>query len=84
MADPSQARGRFPAAVPPYTAVAKKILDVSVREALALKDSRIGTEHVALAIISARRGLVPDILSAVGASPAALRTGVVNRYRQAS
>jgi ClpA/ClpB-like protein len=83
MADPSQARGRFPAAVLPYTAVAKKILDVSVRGALALKDSRIGTEHVALAI-SAKRGLVPDILSAAGASPAALRTGVLNRYRQAS
>jgi ATP-dependent Clp protease ATP-binding subunit ClpA len=84
MADPRQARGRFPAAALPYTAVAKKILEVAFREALALTDSQIGTEHVALAIISARRGLVPDILSAVGASPAALRTGVLNRYRQAS
>jgi ATP-dependent Clp protease ATP-binding subunit ClpA len=84
MVDPRQAHGRFPAAALPYTAVAKKILEVAFREALALTDSQIGTEHVALAIISARRGLVPDILSAVGASPAALRTGVVNRYRQAS
>jgi Clp amino terminal domain, pathogenicity island component len=84
MADPRQAHGRFPAAALPYTAVAKKILEAAFREALALKDSHIGTEHVALAIISARRGLVPDILSAVGASPAALRTGVLNRYRQAS
>lgn len=84
MADPRQAHGRFPAAALPYTAVAKKILEAAFREALALKDSHTGTEHVALAIISARRGLVPDILSAVGASPAALRTGVLNRYRQAS
>jgi ATP-dependent Clp protease ATP-binding subunit ClpA len=84
MADPRQAHGRFPAAALPYTAVAKKILEVAFREALALTDSQIGTEHVALAIISAKRGLVPDILSAVGASPAALRTGILNRYRQAS
>jgi ATP-dependent Clp protease ATP-binding subunit ClpA len=84
LADPAQAHGRFPAAALPYTAVAKKILEVSFREALALKDSHVGTEHVALAIISARRGLVPDIMSAVGASPAALRTGILNRYRQAS
>ncbi len=83
-ADLRQADGRFPAAVLPYTAVAKKILEVAFREALALNDSHIGTEHVALAIISAKRGLVPDILSAAGASPAALRTGVLNRYRQAS
>jgi ATP-dependent Clp protease ATP-binding subunit ClpA len=84
IADPRQAHGRFPAAALPYTAIAKKILEVAFREALALTDSQIGTEHVALAIISAKRGLVPDILSAVGASPAALRTGVLNRYRQAS
>jgi ATP-dependent Clp protease ATP-binding subunit ClpA len=84
MADLRQTDGRFPVAVLPYTAVAKKILEIAFREALALKDSRIGTEHVALAIISAKRGLVPDILSAVGASRPALRTGVLNRYRQAS
>jgi hypothetical protein len=83
-AAPSQAHDRFPGAALPYTPAAKKILEAAFREALALKDSFIGTEHVALAVISVKRGLVPDILSAAGASAPALRTGVLNRYRQAS
>lgn len=83
-ASPGQALNRFPADALPYTAVAKKILESSFREALALKDSYIGTEHVALAVISVKHGLVPDIFTAVRASPPALRTGVLNRYRKAS
>jgi len=81
---PSQGHGRFPAAALPYTAVAKKILESSFREALALRDSHIGTEHVALAIVSVKRGMVPDLLSAAGASAPALRSGILGRYRQAS
>jgi Clp amino terminal domain, pathogenicity island component len=81
---PSQAPGRSPAAALPYTAVAKKILESAFREALALHDSQIGTEHVALAIVSVKRGMVPDLLSAAGASAPALRSGILGRYRQAS
>jgi ATP-dependent Clp protease ATP-binding subunit ClpA len=83
-ASPSQAHGRFPNAALPYTAVAKKILESAFREALALHDPHIGTEHVALAIISVKRGIVPDLLSAAGASAPALRSGILGRYRQAS
>jgi len=83
-ASPSQAHERFPAAARPYTAVAKKILESAFREALALHDSHIGTEHVTLAIISVKRGMVPELLSAAGASAPALRSGILGRYRRAS
>jgi len=43
-----------------------------------------GTEHVALAIIAMNDGLVPPILSALGASAPALRAAILDRCRQAS
>jgi hypothetical protein len=68
----------------PFTPVAKKILEVSVREALALHDAHIGVEHIALALTTVKKGLVPPLLSAAGASAPALRAAIIDRYRQAS
>ncbi len=87
---PPEATGRYCAPGPrpsghiPFTPAAKKILELTLREAVALHDSHVGVEHVALALTTIKQGLVPQILSAAGAPPAALRTAILDRYRQAS
>ena len=63
---------------------AKKILELTVREAVARHDPQIGVEHIALALTTIKQGLVPQILSAAGAPAAALRAAILDRYRQAS
>ncbi|MGO9188523.1 MAG: Clp protease N-terminal domain-containing protein [Streptosporangiaceae bacterium] len=68
----------------PFTPAAKKILELAVREALALNDSQIGVEHIALALTAIKNGLVPAILSVADASAPALRAAILDRYRQAS
>ena len=85
-----EATGRYCAPGPrptghiPFTPAAKKILELTLREAVALNDSQIGVEHVALALSTIKQGLVPQILSEAGTPAAALRTAILDRYRQAS
>jgi ATP-dependent Clp protease ATP-binding subunit ClpA len=87
---PPEATGRYRAPGPPpsghipFTPAAKKILELTVREALALNDPQVGVEHIALALTFIKNGLVPPILSAAGTSAPALRTAILDRYRQAS
>ncbi len=87
---PGEATGRYRASGPPpgghipFTPAAKKILELTVREALGLNDSQIGVEHIALALTAISNGLVPAILSVAGASAPALRAAILDRYRQAS
>ena len=82
--------GRYCAAGPPpsghipFTPASKKILELAVREGAALQDSHIGVEHIVLALTTIKQGLVPPILSEAGASAAALRTAILDRYRRAS
>ena len=89
-ARPPEATGRYRAPGPPFrghipfTPAAKKIMELTVREAAALQDSHIGVEHVALALTVIKNGLVPPILSAAGTSAPALRAAILDRYRQAS
>jgi hypothetical protein len=68
----------------PFTDRAKKALERSLREGLALGDSYIGVQHLALALLGMDDGMIPLILSAAGASPAALRAAILDRYRKAS
>ena len=87
---PPEATGRYRAPGPPpsghipFTPAAKKILELTVRETLAMSDSQIGVEHIALALTAIKNGLVPSILSAAGTSAPALRAAILDRYRQAS
>jgi len=78
----------FPGAGPgghiPFTPRAKKSLERSLREAVALKDNHIGVQHLALALLTMNEGTVPVILSALGASNTALRAAILDRYRKAS
>lgn len=68
----------------PFTPRAKKSLAHSLREARARHDNYIGVEHLTLALVAMDEGAVPPILSALGASQAALRAAILDRYRQAS
>jgi hypothetical protein len=86
---PPEATDRYCAPGPrpghiPFTPAAKKILELTLREAAALRDSYIGVEHIALAVTTIKQGLVPQILSEAGTSAAALRTSILDRYRRAS
>jgi ATP-dependent Clp protease ATP-binding subunit ClpA len=68
----------------PFTPRAKKVLELSLREAVAQKDSRIGVQHLTLALLAMKDGTVPAILSALGAPAASLRAAILDRYRKAS
>jgi ATP-dependent Clp protease ATP-binding subunit ClpA len=67
----------------PFTPRAKKSLELSLRESLALKDNYIGVQHLALALLAMKDGAVPEILSAIGTSSAPLRAAILDRYRKA-
>jgi ATP-dependent Clp protease ATP-binding subunit ClpA len=83
------ATGRYRAPGPlldghiPFTPMARKVLEVSLREAVARHDQHIGVEHLVLSLTKMRRGLVPPILAAAGTSAPMLRAAVEDRYRRA-
>jgi ATP-dependent Clp protease ATP-binding subunit ClpA len=68
----------------PFTRRAKKSLELSLREAKARHDDYIGVQHLTLALLAMDDGMVPVILSALGASNASLRAAILDRYRKAS
>lgn len=54
----------------PFTKGAKKALESSLREAVALGHRHIGTEHIVLGLLADPHGLARQILAATGVSPA--------------
>jgi ATP-dependent Clp protease ATP-binding subunit ClpA len=69
----------------PFTSASKQVLEVSLREAIALKHNYIGTEHLLLALVRVRGGdLAADILQALGVPPGAVRSRVLGAVRRAS
>jgi Clp amino terminal domain, pathogenicity island component len=68
----------------PFTPRAKKTLQLSLREALALHDDHIGVQHIILALLIPKDGMPRLILAALGASTDSLRTAILARYRKAS
>jgi hypothetical protein len=85
---PAAGRYRAPGPAPsghiPFTPASKKILELTLREAAAMDDARIGVEHIALALTTVESGLIPPILAAAGTRAPVLRTAILDRYRQAS
>ena len=79
-----QAIGPRPSGHIPFTDRAKEALANSLREAQARHDDHVSVEHLALGLIAMKGGLVPSLLSALGASAPALRAAVIDRYQQAS
>jgi ATP-dependent Clp protease ATP-binding subunit ClpC len=65
----------------PFTPRAKKVLELSLREALALKHRHIGTEHLLLGLIREGEGLAMLVLTRLGAGPQLLRARVLDALR---
>jgi ATP-dependent Clp protease ATP-binding subunit ClpA len=78
-AGPVPARGHIP-----FTPRAKKVLELSLREAVGLGDNYIGIEHVALALIRIHDGVVPRLLAGLDVSPDTIRVALLDQHRKAS
>ena len=60
----------------PFTAQAKKVIELSLREALQLGHNYIGTEHILLGLISEGQGVAAKALAAPGITLEAVRQQV--------
>src|SRR3954453_5398191 len=61
----------------PFTPRAKKVLDLSLREALQLGHNYIGTEHLLLGVVRENDGVAARILLDFGAGPETIRGAVI-------
>jgi ATP-dependent Clp protease ATP-binding subunit ClpA len=66
-----------PSASPPFTPRAKKVLELSLREALQLGHNYIGTEHLLLGIVREGEGVGAIVLIGLGADLARVRERVI-------
>ena len=64
----------------PFTPRAKKVLELSMREAIQLNHGYIGTEHILLGMVRASEGVASQVLSKVGVQGAEVRQAVTARY----
>jgi ATP-dependent Clp protease ATP-binding subunit ClpA len=48
---------------------AKRVLELALHEAVRLRQKRVDTEHVLIALVRTGDGVVPQILADLGASP---------------
>ena len=62
----------------PFTPRAKKVLELSLREALQLGHNYIGTEHILLGIIRAGEGVAAQVLTKLGTEPQKVRSTVLD------
>jgi ATP-dependent Clp protease ATP-binding subunit ClpC len=62
----------------PFTPRAKKVLEISLREALHLGHNYIGTEHLLLGLVREGEGVAAQVLVQMGAELSAVRRMVVN------
>lgn len=60
----------------PFTPRAKKVLELSLREALALRHDYVGTEHILLGLVAESSGLAARVLGDLGAEPAQVRAAI--------
>ena len=61
----------------PFTPRAKKVLELSLREALQLGHNYIGTEHILLGLIREGEGVAAQVLVKLGADPGRIRQQVI-------
>ena len=71
---------------PPFTPRSKKVLELSLREAMQLGHNYIGTEHILLALVREGEGVGAQVLVNLGAGLAEVRVRVIEllsiaRYR---
>ena len=67
----------------PYTPRARKVLELSLREALQLGHNHIGTEHILLGLIREGRGAAAQVLVRLGADLARVREQVIQMLEDA-
>jgi ClpA/ClpB-like protein len=72
---------KSPAGHIPFTQRAKKILELSLREALEQKKSYIGTEHILLALMRDSDNLGAQVIERLGGSLSALRQRALEEAR---
>ena len=63
----------------PFTPRGKKVLELALREALALQHNYIGVEHVLLGLVREGEGVANRVLLELGATPERLREEVLRR-----
>lgn len=63
---------------PPFTPRAKKVIELSLREALQLGHNYIGTEHMLLGVVREGKGIAAQVLVIVGADLATVRQRVLD------
>jgi ATP-dependent Clp protease ATP-binding subunit ClpA len=68
----------------PFTARAKKVLELSLREALALGSGHIGSEHVLLGLLREGGGLAATVLVQQGVDLEALRAATLRSLDRAA
>ena len=68
---------------PRFDRDAKKVLELALREAMALHHGYIGTEHLLLGLVRGGDRVVVDTLDAFGIKPRALRPAVAEATRRA-
>ncbi|MDA8374641.1 MAG: ATP-dependent Clp protease ATP-binding subunit [Actinomycetota bacterium] len=62
---------------PPFTPRAKKVLELSLREALQLGHNYIGTEHMLLGLVREGDGVAAQVLTSLGADLSRVRQQVI-------
>jgi ATP-dependent Clp protease ATP-binding subunit ClpA len=78
---PGPVRGRQPKGHLPFSPRAKKALELSLREAIALKSKSIGDAHIALGLLREGEGLAMKVLHDRGVDPADLRRDLTAALR---
>ena len=63
---------------PPFTPRAKKVLELSLREALQLGHNYIGTEHILLGVVREGEGVGAQVLIGLGADLGRVRQAVID------
>jgi len=69
--------GTAPTGSPPFTPRAKKVLELSLREALQLGHNYIGTEHMLLGLVREGEGVAAQVLQSLGADLPRVRQQVI-------
>jgi ATP-dependent Clp protease ATP-binding subunit ClpA len=81
---PSPDKGREVKGHIPFTRRAKKVLELSLREALALKSKSIDDGHIALGILRDGEGVAMKMLADRGVDPAALGEEIRSALRSSA
>jgi ATP-dependent Clp protease ATP-binding subunit ClpA len=67
----------------PFTPRAKKVLELSLREAVRLRHDHIGPEHILLGLLREGQGLGAQVMVELGADLDAVRAAVLDDLRRA-